>query len=150
MFQCIGDVSGNMNKHQKIIDNLCRIAEAVEPINSARLAAAIVYKNRIVAYGTNKRKSHTFQSKYGKNEHAIYLHAENDAIKNALRYIHIDDLSYCTLYVARVKRIRPRSMYIQGLAKPCRGCMGAINTFKLKGIIHTLDEEAHTCLRNYY
>jgi deoxycytidylate deaminase len=56
-----------------------------ENLQLARLAAALVYRNEIIAMGTNKNKTHPFQKKYASNADAIFLHAEIDAICNALR-----------------------------------------------------------------
>ena len=75
-----------------------------------------------------------------KNEHAIFLHAEVAAIKNALREINVDDFSKCDIYITRVKKEKPFSnKFIWGLSKPCRGCERAIAEFGLKRTIYTCD-----------
>ena len=68
----------------------------------------------------------------------IYLHAEVDAIRNALRLITQAQLSKCDLYVVRVKRPNERSRnWIHGLAKPCPGCQKIIKTFEIQRVFWT-------------
>ena len=130
-----------MPKHLKILELLSLVAEEVDVSqqrSNARLAAAVVYKNEIVAIGVNQKKSHPFQAKFGKNGHAIFLHAEISAIKNALQHIDEKELSKSTLYVCRVKYVSPRKgSFTWGLAKPCVGCQRAIVTFDIKSVIYS-------------
>jgi deoxycytidylate deaminase len=104
----------------------------------AKVSAAIVLKNGVIAYGINKKKSHPFQAKYCKNVESIFLHAENCAIHNALRLLDVDDLQYCELYICRMKKIN--GIYVYGMAKPCDGCMKAILEFDIKKVYFTTDE----------
>jgi deoxycytidylate deaminase len=125
----------------RIFSVIERVASDVVPISSARIAAAIVYKGDIISLGTNQKKSHPFQAKYGKNPDCIYLHAEVDAIKNSLRHITVDDLPHAELYIARMKRPEPRAKYyIRGLCKPCEGCAKAIAAFGIKKVYYTCDD----------
>ena len=87
-----------------------------------------------------RSKSHPMAAKYGKNEHAIFLHAEVAAIKNALREIDVDDFSKCDIYITRVKKEKPfTKKFVWGLAKPCPGCARAIAEFGFKRTIYTCD-----------
>ena len=74
----------------KYLSVLEKMAEAVPAASHrglrARLAACVVYKRDIVSFGINQLKSHPFQAKFSKNEDSIFLHAETDAIKNALSF----------------------------------------------------------------
>lgn len=107
---------------------------------NARLAAAIVYKNKIVSVGYNQRKTHPFQADYGKNDKAIYFHAETHAIFNALKRLDKKQLAKCTLVVARLKKDGPGSNNdLFGLAKPCSGCQKCIDEHGLKRVVYTLD-----------
>jgi deoxycytidylate deaminase len=132
-------------KTETILKMLDKIAESVEPVSQARLAAAIVYKNDVISIGINQKKSHPFQRRFSKHEEAIFLHAEVDAIKNALRHISIDQLAKSKLYVTRVryetseKHIHTSNLR-RGLAKPCQGCMKAIATFNIKHVCFSTDE----------
>jgi tRNA(Arg) A34 adenosine deaminase TadA len=129
--------------NQGIIDTLAKVAEA-NPHNAEKMASAIVYRNRIISIGMNSMKSHPLQAKYAKNEHAIFLHSEIAAIKNALREMDVDDLSKCEIYVARVKKEKPfTKKYVLGLAKPCPGCERAIAEFGLKRVVYTCDDGKH-------
>ena len=123
-----------------ILHTLSKVA-AANPNPQEKLAAAIVYRNRIVSIGMNSMKSHPMAAKYGKNPEAIYLHAEVAAIKNALREIPVDDFSKCDIYITRVKKEKPfTKKFVWGLAKPCAGCERAIAEFDLKRVIYTCDD----------
>jgi deoxycytidylate deaminase len=88
----------------------------------------------------NQNKTHPFQKKYGigSNPLAICLHAEVDAIKNALKIISLAELSTCDLYVCRMKR-SDFGAWVHGIARPCSGYQRAIITFGLQKIYYTLD-----------
>lgn len=117
-------------------------AKCVESIAGARIAAIIVYKNRIKAFGFNQRKTHPFQAEYSRRHDAIYLHAEVDTIKNFLRECDVDDLAKCTLYVVRAKYSDDaKSRMIMGMAKPCSGCRRAISTFKIGRVVYSTDDQ---------
>lgn len=138
--------------NDKIMDQLFMMATDVNSIKNFRLMAAITKRNKVIAYGANEIKTHPLQFKFGKNNSAIYMHAEISAIKNALRRVSIEDLSKCTIHVCRVKYGDTRARYnIPGLAKPCEGCMRAILEFGFKDIRYTTDEgtieklECHAC-----
>ena len=117
------------------------VAEGVDrntTSSGARLAAAIVYKNRIISIGINQKRSHPFHAKYSVNEDAIYLPAETDTIRGALRYLSEKQLSKSTLYVCRIKHKNgPGSPIIWGLSKPCIGCQRAIATFDIKNVVYS-------------
>jgi tRNA(Arg) A34 adenosine deaminase TadA len=130
-----------MKINQNIINTLIKVAEANDEYSCAKLASAIVIRNKIISIGINRKKTDPLQAKYGKNDQAIYLHAELHAIKNALREISVEELKGCTLYVVRVKRPNPNSKkYVFGMAKPCCGCHKAIVEFGIKSIVYTTDE----------
>lgn len=103
--------------------------------NRIKLAAGVVYKNRLVAVGVNSYKSHPLMTKFGKNPEAIYLHAEVDAIKNALRVLSLQELEKSDILVVRVKK--DGHDYKTCLAKPCEGCARAIEAFNLRNLYYT-------------
>jgi deoxycytidylate deaminase len=129
-----------MKKPQYYIDILKRIAKDVSPVGNQRLAACLVKNNKIIAFGYNKNKTHPLQHKFRKNIHSIYLHAEIDAIKNALRELPTEALEGTTLYIARVKKDGT-----EGMAKPCgnhhKGCTFALETFGVSKVIYTTEIE---------
>ena len=96
---------------------------------NAKLAAAIVKKRKVLAFGFNRMKSHPLQKRFGKNPHAIFLHAELDAITNAIRRHGEGALAGSTLYIARVRRDGTAA-----LAKPCTGCEEAIKVFGIERV----------------
>ena len=123
-----------------ILHTLEKIAVA-NPNQSEKMAAAIVYRNRVISIGMNSMKSHPLAAKFSKNEHAIFLHAEIAAIKNALREVEVDDLSKCDIYIARVKKEKPfTKKYVWGLAAPRCGCRRAIAEFGLRKVVYTTNE----------
>jgi len=130
-----------MDKHEKVLDLLSVVAEGVArntTASGARLAAAIVYKNRIISVGVNQKRSHPFHAKYSTNEDAIFLHAETDTIRTALRHLTEKQLSKATLYVCRIKHEDgPKTPLVWGLARPCVGCQRAIATFDIKGVVYS-------------
>jgi deoxycytidylate deaminase len=123
-----------------ILHTLAKVA-AANPNHAEKMAAAIVYRNRIISVGINSMKSHPLAAKFSKNEHAIFLHAEVAAIKNALRELNVDEIARCDIYIARVKKEKPFSnKYVWGLAAPCCGCQRAIAEFGLRKVVYTTNE----------
>ena len=131
----------NVNpKHEKVFNVLSYLARDVKDFGSSRQAAAIVYKNDIIGFGINQRKSHPFQAKYGKNRFSIYLHAEISAIRNSLKLFDIDDLKKSSLYVCRVKYSSEwKKELIYANSCPCEGCMRAICDFGIKNVYYTIE-----------
>lgn len=108
-----------------------------------KMAAGIIYKKHLIATGINSYKTHPLMCESnGYRDGQIYLHAEVDAIKNALRIISVDQLSKCDMYIVRLKKTQPYgTTFVLGLAKPCPGCMQLISSFNLKNVYWTEDEE---------
>ena len=124
-------------------------ALVVDSYAHAKVVSFVTYHNKehILAEGRNQHKSHPFQKLYGKNDQCIYLHAEVEAIKNALKTMHVDSLSDCDLYVMRLKQASRTGPTITGLSKPCIGCMRAIATFGIHNVYYTEDNKKEfTCL----
>jgi deoxycytidylate deaminase len=106
-----------------------------------KLSAGIVYRNTLIATGLNSYKSHPMMLQFGKNSESIFIHAEIDAIKNALRVISVEQLSKCDLYIMRVKRAGPKnSRWIRANACPCAGCQRAIVNFAIRTVYYTVDQ----------
>lgn len=129
-----------ITRHDKYMNMLSRIAIAVQPVARARIAACVIYKNEVISFGINQKKSHPFQAIYGTNKESIFLHAETDAIKNALKVISVNELTKSSLYICRVKyEACNKNKFIFGLAKPCPGCSRAIANFGIKNVFYSLD-----------
>lgn len=129
-----------MDPNLKYFEYLWPLARDIEPVADCRLAACLVYKNDIISVGVNRKKSHPFMLRFSRHEDAIYLHAETDAIKNALKSYDEEFLQRCRLYVLRVKKPQEYSKhYITGMAKPCSGCQRALATFNIRDCFYSLD-----------
>jgi len=121
----------------QIIEKLKKVA--IESNQSRfKIASCIVFDGEIFPVGINRRKSHPFQAKYSRNENSIYLHAEIQAIVNALRFLDVEDLLKSDLYICRMKNID--GVYVPGLSKPCEGCFKAIVEFGIKNVYYTTNE----------
>jgi tRNA(Arg) A34 adenosine deaminase TadA len=126
------------NNHQKFLTLLSKVAVTVPPVAQARLASAVVYKGDVVAIGINRRKTHPFQAKYGKNSDSIYLHSETQAILLALKQLSLKELAKSTLYICRMKyESSAKEKFIFGLSKPCVGCQRAIAEFGIQNVIYS-------------
>lgn len=121
-------------RDQKFLDETIHLARAGDRVGGARLGAMLTIGNRVVAMGQNMYKSHPLQKRFGKNSDAIFQHAEINCIVNFLRNNDEEDLQKATLYVGRVMG---DSMENVGTAKPCLGCMTAINHYGIKRVVHT-------------
>jgi len=127
-------------KHLKYINLLSKIALTIEPVRKVRMAACLVHRNEILSFGICQMKSHPFQAQYSKNSDSIFLHAETDCIKNALKTSSLHNISKSTLYICRMKySSSDKSKMIFGLSKPCLGCQSAISTFDIRSIVYTMD-----------
>jgi deoxycytidylate deaminase len=141
---------------QRFLNYLEKIAEAIPAaahnrrgrVLRTRIAACIVYKNEIVSVGINQLKSHPFQAKFSRHVDAIFLHAETDAIKNALKHISVNDLSKASLYICRVKydEHKSKKILMRGMCKPCEGCQRAIAAFNINKVVYTCDDGSHKYL----
>lgn len=127
-----------MKKIQTYMSLLKKITQDIQCVGNQTLAACIVKNNKIVSFGHNKNKTHPLQNKFTKHPKALFLHAEIDAIKNSLKRISADDIVGTTLYIARTKKDGS-----EGMAKPCKGCMQAIESFGIAKVIYTSGTEGH-------
>ena len=132
----------NTQKDITRLNTLFEIAKDLDPAGHAKLVAAIYIKNELIAVGWNQFRTSPLAAKYGKNDKAIYLHAEIHAIKQALRQVSVDQLARgkTTLYICRAKKLAPGGKFVWGLSKPCIGCLRAIIDFGIKRVVYSLDE----------
>lgn len=129
------------NPTERIFSALEKIAIDNEGVQGRfKLAAAITYKKQILTVGINSMKSHPLQTEYGKNVDSIYLHAEIDAIRKALKIMPEEYLLKCDMYILRIKKDYDHN-WIRGLARPCCGCMKAIKDYGIKRVYYTKDYE---------
>jgi len=126
----------------RITEMLTRLAIENPGVNGRfKMASGIVYRRNLIATGINSYKTHPWMSELrGYKPDQIYLHAEIDAIRNALKLITQDQLSRCHLYVVRVKRPNGKSRnWVHGLAKPCPGCQRTIANFGIETVFWSND-----------
>jgi tRNA(Arg) A34 adenosine deaminase TadA len=108
---------------------MCKEAKQIQRVRRQRVVAVVMNPSgTIIGWGYCQKKTHPLQAKFG-GDTKIYLHAEIDAIANALAVTQSFRLQGCTLYVLRVKH----SGYI-GDAKPCPVCQSAIDRFGITRI----------------
>ena len=124
-------------RHDKILNQLRVIAEDVEPVKTARIAAAIAIGGEIISIGVNQRKTHPLQARFTRHTSAIYQHAEISAIHNALKRVRQNDLARATLYVVRRRKNTETKDWEDGMACPCEGCQKAIKYFDIKKVVYT-------------
>jgi deoxycytidylate deaminase len=128
-------------KITKNVRLLQEISLATPKIADAKVAAAIIIKNRIISIGVNSHKTHPIQAKFAANKGlSIYLHAEIAAIKNAMYHIDVKDFRRSTLLICRTKIHVPTGAPILGMSKPCPGCQRAILEFDIKNVWYSLDD----------
>jgi tRNA(Arg) A34 adenosine deaminase TadA len=123
--------------HEKVLKQLRVIAEDVEPVKTARIAAAIAIGGEIISIGVNQRKTHPLQARFTRHTSAIYQHAEISAIHNALKRVRQNDLARATLYVVRRRKNTETKDWEDGMACPCEGCQKAIKYFDIKKVVYT-------------
>lgn len=123
------------NANLRVIEMLARLAiENPGTRTRYKMAAGIVYRRHLVATGVNSYKTHPLMASPGYNSDQIYMHAEVDAIRNALRIISQDQLAKSSIYVVRVKQQHEGGKYVFGLAKPCEGCARMIASFGIENV----------------
>jgi len=130
-----------MCRNNRYFEVLADVAKDLEPVSKAKVVACIVYKKRIVAIGMSQYKTHPFQNEYKKNDHAVYLHAEVDAINKAKKRLSAAELSKSSIYICRVKKDVTRKKDTFGIAKPCSGCSKCISAHGIKNVYYTNNTE---------
>lgn len=118
--------------NSEVLDYLADVAKSKTLIRHSKHAAAITYKQKVLAVGEAKYKTHPMQQKYSSHPERIYLHAEIDAIIKVINKHGTEILEESVLHVVRLTKAGKLSN-----SKPCEGCMRAINAFKIKGIQHS-------------
>ena len=132
-----------------MFDEMFEAAKFVDSFAHAKVVAFVTPHNKksIISVGKNQKKTHPFQKRFSKNDDCIFLHAETDAIKNALKTLHTHSLDECDLYVLRLKQASRQGPTITGNCLPCPGCMRAIAEFDIRNVYYTADHSSEfSCL----
>lgn len=117
-----------------------RLLDRSDDCGKQKVACAIVKGNKILFIGENKYKTSPIQKEYAKHDKALFLHAEVDAIKQAIAMYGKKEISDCDIYIARTKKVG--KTYEYGLAKPCVGCMKLIHEVGFSNVIYTNDSNS--------
>lgn len=126
-------------KDQKYMSLAAKIAAGSIPYAGARVVSIIVNRNSILSIGVNNSKTHPFQAKFSKNEHALFWHAETRAISLALKKGYSDLLKKSSMYVLRLTKAgRP------AFSMPCPGCAKAISVHKIGKVIYSKGDDIFT------
>lgn len=100
------------------------LAEEAEGVKSRVHVAGIVHRKWLIASGTNRRKTHPLMSRFGKTEDCVVVHAEIDAIAEALSFTRQSVFQECALLSLRWHESGWKN------ATPCAGCWEAIRYYK--------------------
>lgn len=126
-------------RDQKYMNMAAKIAAGSIPHAGARVVSVIALRNHILSIGVNSSKTHPFQAKFSKNDHALYWHAETRAISLALKNGYKDLLKKSSLYVLRLTKAgRP------AISMPCPGCAKAISVHNVGRVIYSKGDENFT------
>lgn len=99
-----------------------------------KLEARVYRKGRLICAGYNSyTKSSKLQRLYGGFKKP-YVHAELDAIRNALYHVGMAGLASCELWIERY-----RADGTLGLARPCECCRRALEAFEFKSVYYTTE-----------
>jgi len=104
-----------------------------------KVAAGVIYKNRLMYVGVNSYKTNPIMLNGDYRVGQIHLHAEADALVQALRGMSQRQLAKSAMWVVRVKR-SPSGGFTEALARPCPGCWSLINESGIKEVEWTEDE----------
>jgi deoxycytidylate deaminase len=110
-------------------DLLKDVAEDATLVRHSRHAACVVHRDRMLAIGTAKYKTHPIMTRFATNPEQVYLHAEMDAIVRCINRHGVDVLPHSDLYVLRLTKGGAVS-----LSRPCEVCQRAINAFGIKQV----------------
>lgn len=101
-----------------------------------KMAAIIAKRKKVMSTGYNKRKTHPMMLKFTDNHLRVCVHAEVDAIINALKTHTEKELKGAEIFVARILKNGQR-----GIAKPCNICQKALDSYGITAIHYTEYED---------
>jgi tRNA(Arg) A34 adenosine deaminase TadA len=105
------------------------------PTDLNKMAAIISKRKRVLGIGFNSRKTHPLQRRFSDHDLKVCIHAEIDALRDALRNYDEEAIRGAEIFVARVlKNGSPAT------AKPCKTCQVALDTFGIAAVYWTEHE----------
>lgn len=99
-----------MNRHDKYMKEALRQARKAYDLNEVPIGCVIVYKDKIIARGYNRRNT----------DHNTLSHAELNAIRKASKYLGDWRLEGCMMYIT---------------LEPCQMCAGAIVQARVSQVV---------------
>jgi len=96
-------------------------------LNCSNHGAIVIYRGKIVGHGYNKQSVENLN-----RVNKWTIHAEVDAINNALRKISKDNLKQSTLIVVRLMKTGEI-----GLSQPCKCCSEFIKKCGIKNVYYS-------------
>lgn len=115
-----------------MLDEAIKLAKKNKIEGLPPMAAIIAKRKKILSIGFNSRKTHPMMQKFTDNHLKISLHAEIDALKNALKIYSREEIKGSEIYVARIMKNG-----CSGVAKPCSSCQLALNDYGIVGVYWT-------------
>jgi Cytosine/adenosine deaminases len=107
-----------MDNNDRYMKEAIRQAKKAYALNEVPIGCVIVYENKIIARGYNRRNT----------DHNTLSHAELNAIRKASRYLGDWRLEDCTMYIT---------------LEPCQMCAGAIVQARVSNVvIGSMNEKA--------
>jgi len=107
-----------MDNNDRYMKEAIRQAKKAYALNEVPIGCVIVYENKIIARGYNRRNT----------DHNTLSHAELNAIRKASRYLGDWRLEGCTMYIT---------------LEPCQMCAGAIVQARVSNVvIGSMNEKA--------
>jgi deoxycytidylate deaminase len=136
----------NMSKKQEIICDLARELAQKSDMNKSKHGAVVVNGKKIIGMGYNR---------YCQNKNCYTIHAEVDAIKDALNNYGKNYVNNAQLYVIRIskedinptnRKVRKIDPYINNisrtnfrLSKPCLECTNFIIKHNISMVYYSID-----------
>jgi len=121
--------------NRKIEARLFEIAKTIEPVGQARVVACLFKRNKILAIGTNSRRTSILARRYSKNNLSLCDDAEVNCINRYLEKYNKDKIHECSMMIVRAKFVDGK--WERGKCKPCSGCKSCISYFGIKEVYYT-------------
>lgn len=114
----------------RIIDRLLNISRQLDNGMRQKHVSGLFRGKRLISLAHNQPISDAHHYRWSKNPLRAFRHAETACIKQAQ---YRDDLSECTLYVARAELNGA-----VGLSRPCNSCLECIQAANIPRIVYTI------------
>lgn len=127
----------------KILNSLVRLYDDIyagSPYHRLKVVAFLIYRGKIVNFGTNSEKTSPMQFKYRQRTHLAnienFLDKEHAEI-NCLRRVYLGDFDVKRLELVIISKRNDNSFR---LARPCCTCMAAIRDIGISNVYYTTND----------